>query len=474
MRQSALGCKAGCRFRIFVLLVLIITAANPNLWAANQVDLQVSGFMQDTLRVGVPTNLDIYIENDYVLGGMSLGFKVWSPDGAFWRWNDVGGLGDITGCVTTVLSSRLGDGSVFDLTGFLVTEDDVDGTSPDIIMCGGVALSAGLPTGPLEHMYSMQFIPRACDWPDIRTICIDSAFVPPSGAFVFVGPYGTATPPVTLWPGGGRCYPLGWSRCCPPQWGPNLPTMIIVEPGNTESVTLSATSVWHVVFFGNLQLIGGSGEAVVNDHGDGTCEVFYTPVPEDAGQEITIEIDLGDPYFEFCALPPHVINVIVPDNPLGIDCGSAYINGATNNLIVKNDISEPGESSSKTLAYSLLKGPGEIDGETGVYSWMPGPTDIGIFVVVANITDGSAASQCVFQVDIADENCCPGDANYTGAVDVGDAVFLINYIFKSGPAPKVMNWADPNADCQVNVGDVVYLINYIFRSGSAPVVGCYY
>jgi hypothetical protein len=61
-----------------------------------------------------------------------------------------------------------------------------------------------------------------------------------------------------------------------------------------------------------------------------------------------------------------------------------------------------------------------------------------------------------------------GDVNSDGSVNVGDPVFLINYIFKGGPAPENPQECDPNCDDNVNVGDAVYLINYIFRGGPEP------
>jgi hypothetical protein len=64
----------------------------------------------------------------------------------------------------------------------------------------------------------------------------------------------------------------------------------------------------------------------------------------------------------------------------------------------------------------------------------------------------------------------PGDANSDGAVDVGDAVFLINYVFRNGPPPEPESLGDANCDGHADVGDAVYLINYIFRSGPPP--GC--
>ncbi len=64
----------------------------------------------------------------------------------------------------------------------------------------------------------------------------------------------------------------------------------------------------------------------------------------------------------------------------------------------------------------------------------------------------------------------PGDANGDSAVDIGDPVFLINYIFKSGPAPDPLDIGDTNCDGVIDVGDVVHLINFIFKSGPPP--GC--
>jgi len=463
----------------FILLILILVLPGTGILAANQVDIDIGWSIWDTLWVGLPTSLDISIENDFTLGGMSLGFRVWSPDGGDWAWYNVGGYGATTGCVSLTPGSRFipsGPDASFDMTGFLVTEVNVDNSGTDTIMMGGVAMNNGLSTGPMEQMFSINFIPQMGGGPEYTgTLCFDSVFVWPSGEFVFVDLPGSKHSPVTLWPNGGLCYPVGGCRCFPPMWDPDLPTELMVGPGLTGSVMLSASDFEdNDIFFGNLQLNGGAGEASLDDHGDDTCEVFYTAALEDVGQEITIEVYSGDAYFPSWVTPPHVINVIVIEAELEVNCGAAYLNGATNNPIVKSDISVPEQSPSKALAFSMIDGPGEIDGVTGVYSWTPGPTDIGIFPVTVSINDGVGVGQCEFQIDVVDEACCPGDANFSGDTNVGDAVSLINYIFKGGPAPRVMNWADANADCLINVGDVVYLIGYIFRSGPAPEVGCYY
>jgi len=63
-----------------------------------------------------------------------------------------------------------------------------------------------------------------------------------------------------------------------------------------------------------------------------------------------------------------------------------------------------------------------------------------------------------------------GDANGDGQANVGDAVFMIGYVFKGGDAPVPTAAGDANCDGQPNVGDAVYLIGYVFKGGPAP--GC--
>ncbi len=61
-----------------------------------------------------------------------------------------------------------------------------------------------------------------------------------------------------------------------------------------------------------------------------------------------------------------------------------------------------------------------------------------------------------------------GDANTDKKTTVSDVVFLINYLFKGGPAPNPVYLGDVNCDDKVNVTDVIYLINYLFKGGLAP------
>jgi hypothetical protein len=61
-----------------------------------------------------------------------------------------------------------------------------------------------------------------------------------------------------------------------------------------------------------------------------------------------------------------------------------------------------------------------------------------------------------------------GDANGDDDVNLADAVYIINYVFRTGPAPNPLEAGDANCDDDVNVADAVYLINYVFKNGPEP------
>jgi hypothetical protein len=61
-----------------------------------------------------------------------------------------------------------------------------------------------------------------------------------------------------------------------------------------------------------------------------------------------------------------------------------------------------------------------------------------------------------------------GDANCDGQANVGDAVYLINYVFKGGAAPLPYLAGDASGDGTTNVADAVYMINFIFKGGPPP------
>ncbi len=86
-----------------------------------------------------------------------------------------------------------------------------------------------------------------------------------------------------------------------------------------------------------------------------------------------------------------------------------------------------------------------------------------------NLSDYSIFSMhlghCCFTCD-----CRPGDPNGTVVINALDITYLINYLYKHGPAPipYPLCSGDANCDCHINALDITYLINYLYKHGNSP------
>lgn len=67
----------------------------------------------------------------------------------------------------------------------------------------------------------------------------------------------------------------------------------------------------------------------------------------------------------------------------------------------------------------------------------------------------------------------PGDMNASGNVTSSDVIFVVNYIFKAGPAPASPALADMNKSCTISITDIITIVNFVFRNGAALKYGCY-
>jgi hypothetical protein len=61
-----------------------------------------------------------------------------------------------------------------------------------------------------------------------------------------------------------------------------------------------------------------------------------------------------------------------------------------------------------------------------------------------------------------------GNMNGDGAIDIGDVVYLINYLFRGDLPPDPPQSGDVNSDGKLNIADIVYLLNYLYRGGPSP------
>lgn len=61
-----------------------------------------------------------------------------------------------------------------------------------------------------------------------------------------------------------------------------------------------------------------------------------------------------------------------------------------------------------------------------------------------------------------------GDANGNGSLNALDVTFLINFIYKHGPAPNPLQSGDVNRSGTINALDVTFMINFLYKHGPAP------
>ncbi len=105
------------------------------------------------------------------IAGFSHGFKVYSPDGA--KWGTTGA--DTTGA----LGKEIMDGGVF-FNGF-----SLSGSGADTIGVGAFRIMKdGIPSGWSNEAFAMQIGPLT-EQQLGKTICIDSTFFPPGGAWLW-------------------------------------------------------------------------------------------------------------------------------------------------------------------------------------------------------------------------------------------------------------------------------------------------
>ena len=102
----------------------------------------------------------------------------------------------------------------------------------------------------------------------------------------------------------------------------------------------------------------------------------------------------------------------------------------------------------------------------------------GICGLTDNCPDVANADQIDSDMDGIGDACetldyCVGiRGNINGYIDDGtdisDLVYLVNYMFNSGPPPPIFEEADVNADGSIDIADLVYLVDWMFNGGPAP------
>jgi formylglycine-generating enzyme required for sulfatase activity len=68
-----------------------------------------------------------------------------------------------------------------------------------------------------------------------------------------------------------------------------------------------------------------------------------------------------------------------------------------------------------------------------------------------------------------------GDVNQSGGIDIGDAIYILTYLFASGTEPPCMASADSDDTGVLGIGDGIMILMYLFAGGDslpAPFAAC--
>jgi hypothetical protein len=118
-------------------------------------------------------------------------------------------------------------------------------------------------------------------------------------------------------------------------------------------------------------------------------------------------------------------------------------------------------------------GSGSAAGNLWSYAWTSSDMiEDSTYFISATADDASGRSELTTSFVL---NKCElylkGDYDASGAVNIGDAIYLNDFIFKNGPAPVGgAGRADVNCDGNIDIGDISAIILYIYGMGPEP---CY-
>ncbi|HEX9917476.1 MAG TPA: dockerin type I repeat-containing protein [candidate division Zixibacteria bacterium] len=118
--------------------------------------------------------------------------------------------------------------------------------------------------------------------------------------------------------------------------------------------------------------------------------------------------------------------------------------------------------------------------DTGFFKWTPVRADTlnSPYVDTFMVDDGTGlADTSLVTIRVKPRAVIPpsgheGDLDGDGKINATDVIYLINFLFKSGPAPVPPSAGDINGDCFTTVEDVMYLISYLYKGGPAPRIRC--
>ncbi len=313
---------------------------------------------------------------------------------------------------------------------------------------------------------------------DTTTVCIDSCFWPPSDHLAFSNSMAELYVPRHHFPVcellGPRPHAPTFTQCpenashhenglfSSTAWeAEDAVDNITSVSADFEGTGVTDVSVWYYGF--TPPPFGGYIHYQVVDHcaEGGTITVTAR---DEAGYESHCQFDV-----ELGNEPP---GLSMPDTLLAVA-------GATRAFLVpgSDPNGDPVTTSFNTLWYqpdSLripTYSPSYQAGNPGYFTWPVAQPETGTWISSFWATDACGVESGGEVTVIVNPLYC-GNMVDDEILELGDVIFLANYLFRAGPAPNPVCKADMNCDGAQDLGDFVYLINYLYRFGNAPCSQC--
>jgi hypothetical protein len=316
---------------------------------------------------------------------------------------------------------------------------------------------------------------------DSMRLCIDSCFWPPASPLAFSNSHAETYVPRHFLP---ACRNIGWRPWTPP-W--------MDCPGNrlhnsNGHFTMCCVVIQHPAGAIMSLDVTFSGEGVenvtlVNVTGLGTSQVtadvdyYVTDHCQDGGTvTVTMMDDVG--YHESCDF-----DIILASNPPQVtapDTFTTLSDYGTGGFWVSAVDPDADSIMSFTMdgfwcQSDSLRAPTyapTFDGNNpGKFLWNPLEADTGNWIALFSAEDICGAVDAE-DVVVRVSNVLCGDATDDGAANVGDAVYLLNYLFKAGDPPEPLCKGNVNCDAVVDLADAIYILNRLFKHGPPCCFDC--
>ncbi|GEM_PF-1484682 len=366
------------------------------------------------IRTGIPVVFNMRLVNNtgHNMTGIVNGYRVFSINGAHW--------GNTVGAWAPAF-----DPMDYEI-GAWINYFGVTGSGADTVGFAAAAAVKGLVNGFDDVLYTIEIGP--IDTADIgKTVCLDSAYYPPSGIWKWAGPQ-------------INCYPEWFGPYC----------FTVVEGGGSEgddSLLIPSTTVV-------------TGNMVQPVQVKLTQPIKGASIPIAIPEAVTVSslsaegllIESWD-YSVFQIKP---------------DSGFLYV-ALANSF---GEVIPEGTHTVFNIHFSVLNA--DCDISTYVH-WdiaLQGDPVRGLLFADVNHYDlpvGFDPMRDATEIP----PYMPCDIDYSGVIDIADLVYLVDYMFNGGPPPDIMDAADVNGSCSgPNIADLVFVVDFFFQQGPEPLCGC--